>query len=298
MTAWSASQLLARVTGVQQVLSTDEVCRTLTAALETWYGRDPSVVASPELVFQAVHAFERACSLDERPSTPDAPVDVDEPVEEIFSWSDRKLQLPSRLRTIWASNPLEERFQRRKITQVLPFIQDLPPAAPFPAVSGRAPYLDGIYQNWSNRCRDVLRCLTLLHWKLDGQYDELNLPADLQAVDLLEQTFALTTSLEKVVEHQRKTLVDRRFRTSESENSALITNEDLKFLDRVDKMKRTLHTGKGKGSVQGKSRYHPYGTYGSYKSSKGGYGKGKSGRGGKSRPFSFLQVVNAKKEDK
>ena len=102
----------------------------------------------------------------------------------------------------------------------------------------------------------------------------------MQAPDIIEALFGLGTALLCSLEQGRKALVDPRFKSLdavEDEARTLFSPEDLKTLERFDKLKRFLNSrgsggkgGKGKGKGGGGYRYQPYG-----KGDNQGRGRGK-----------------------
>jgi hypothetical protein len=220
-----------------------------------------------------------------------------------YMWTKEKEALPERLQAIWDKNPLGAYNVRRRIVSKLPQLRAVGQAPPFPEHAGLRPhYLDQQYLAWDNRSRDILRGLTFLHWKLSGEVPPL--PEELSVEDLLEGLFGLTTALSKSLEQGRKSLVDKRFKaldTQEEDVVPLFSQEDMRHLEKIEKLRRTMTPaprkgfgGKGKGF-----RYQPYGGNGAW-GGRGqqtfGKGKGKGkGKGGKGTgKFSFLQVYNDK----
>ena len=122
--------------------------------------------------------------------------------------------------------------------------------------------------------------MTLIHLLLNGDLDGQEIPEPQQ---LLEETFALMTCLMRSMEAQRKSLIDKRL--VQDEQTTLISLEDIKTMEKHDKLQKALFTfRKGKGSKGYKSwkGYRPYG--------KGGKGF-KGGRGLPPPKFSFLSAL-------
>ena len=214
----------------------------------------------------------------------------DQAPEEHYHWEKPKWALPARLAAIVKDNPCRDREVRRRITQILPQVQDLPTAPPPPNVSGRrTSTLDPMYASWQNRVIELLKMLMLLQMQLTGDVptpvDGKEVP---QTAELMESTFALAVNLLRQIAQARKGLIDRRLRASPKDDESLITAEDIKLLEKQEKFQRAFHARmpffKGKsGKGQFRRPYQPF------KGGKGAKGRTFGGRGQK--PFSFLQVV-------
>ena len=134
----------------------------------------------------------------------------------------------------------------------------------------------------------------------------------LSAEDVLETAFGMATALSWSQDQGRKALVDRRFKSidiADDEPQPLFSAEDLKHLERFDKLKRTLSSrgngGKGKGG-KGKGTSYRYQPYGKRDDNRGrgkgswnnNYNNNNKGKGHKdSNKFSFLQVYDNAKND-
>ena len=143
---------------------------------------------------------------------------------------------------------------------------------------------------WQNRILEIMRMFLMLHMTLMGELPEMDKVEELPKVpDLVDNLFALMVNLLRQVEQSRKGLVDKRLRAADNDTEAqLITSEDLKWLEKIEKLKRAFHAEKGLGKGRSKG-------FGHRRSFKGGkpwsMGKGfKAGRGSP-KPFSFLQVM-------
>ena len=121
--------------------------------------------------------------------------------------------------------------------------------------------------------------VALIHWILDEDFTDLDIPLEgLDLEPLLEEVFALLTSLAGSIQQCRKGLVDRRLRGDPTEDK-LITTEDVKNMEKmdklVDKFRRSVTRPFGKGHGR---RFHPFQYKGGKAWGKCGKGKG-AGRG-------------------
>ena len=152
--------------------------------------------------------------------------------------------------------------------------------------------MDNVLLGWSNRTTDLMRAFLVVHFMLQGEFDKIPTEQpDLK--DIMEEIFALLTSLLRSMELSRKTLVDRRFGALENEHNSLINADDLKSMERADKLQRALASIKFKGYAKGKGKGYRYGWQA--KGRPGGKGKG-WGKGGRGFPpptnkFSFLTAL-------
>jgi len=213
--------------------------------------------------------------------------------DEKFFWSDDAAPLPGRLAGVWESNPLSEKWARKKITDKLPRYKGIPKVAVFPTAAGiRRHWLDDQVQSWYNRARDVARAVAYIHQRLESPQAPDDAP---KLEDVVEATFGLATSLSKSLWNYRKGLVDRRLKEADNgTGEEVVTEKDWKKLEQYNKVRRNLGKGCGRGSGYGKG-YSQYSSYVAPRFSpyKGGKGGLKQGKGkGKARPFPFLQVLN------
>ena len=138
---------------------------------------------------------------------------------------------------------------------------------------------------WGNRVVELQKMNLIAHWILAGEEEKLGLPEGVRLVDVLEELFALLQSLFKAMQNERKALLDKRLRpqAEEASGASLITAEDLKVLEKVEKLRRAFPS-KGKGGKGG--RWQPYSRPNKGKS--WGKGKGKGAKG--SAKFGFMQT--------
>ena len=125
--------------------------------------------------------------------------------------------------------------------------------------------MDQQLAGWDNKVCEMLRGVASLHLQLaEEEHDEDVLCVE----DLIETLFGLGTALSKSNELERKSLVDRRFKIIDApdaqEDNAMFSLEDVKQLEKLDKLRKAFNPGKGKGKGKGSSkgssyRYQPYG---------------------------------------
>ena len=97
-----------------------------------------------QLVFAAASTLEATLREPPQANAEAAEHSDEEPDQPLqFVWSEAKVDAPLRLRHILEHNPLQERFQRRKVTSKFPIISGVPPAPMFLPSAGRPHPLDG-----------------------------------------------------------------------------------------------------------------------------------------------------------
>ena len=260
----------------------------------------------------AKRAKDMAQVRDDQAEGDEPPADKEKVAEDDkFAWTRVAPALPDRFAAIWEKNPLGTYKVRQRVMSKIPQIQNISKTPEFPTHVGLKPhYMDSQLASWDSRTREILRTLTVLHGRLSKEWP-MSAEDPLSAEDVLETAFGMATALSRSLDQGRKALVDRRFKSidiADDEPQPLFSAEDLKHLERFDKLKRTLSSrgngGKGKGG-KGKGtsyRYQPYGKRDDNRGrGKGGwnnnYNNNNKGKGSKdSNKFSFLQVYdNAKK---
>jgi hypothetical protein len=216
--------------------------------------------------------------------------------ETLHRWQVDKLSLDDRWKGLWKdAGQLLEYNCKRRLTDWLPPVQEIPRAPAFNVPGRQAPASDKVLKNIDDHLRELARAVRALHLTFLSDPALPKAVADTAALTgqplvvppaavQIENLFTLLGSCSVYCGNQRLRSVDTRLEVEPAQDEGLVGKEELARLEKAQrlqaKMPQQSRSSNGKGN-----RFQPYfqrnNGWQSGGKSKGGKGKGGRGKGGK-----------------
>jgi hypothetical protein len=225
--------------------------------------------------------------------------------ETLHRWQVEKLCLDDRWKGLWKdAGQLLEYNCKRRLTDWLPPVQEIPRAPAFNVPGRQAPASDKVLKNIDDHLRELARAVRALHMTFLSDPALPRAVADTAAMTgqplvvptaavQIENLFTLLGCCSVYCGNQRLRGVDTRLEVETTHEEGLVGKEELARLEKAQRLQAKMPNQRN--SNQGKGRFQPYlqrqnGWSGKGKGgkSKGGRGKGgKGGKGGRGKGFVF-----------